>query len=1102
MGARFARGGRAFAFFKTNVVPVLVKKGCAGANCHGPQSFNDLKLDPGVSFGAAPYGAIVKGVSYAGPAGSASPAPPAPPAPPLDRFTDDMVMANRLRLLGAAATHPALETIIGKATALASLANVRQSKLLVKDLPLAHGGIFHKGGNNFFLGPQDPDFVTLVEWLELEREELSRSLTTGGEALDRPLGVVGGVVFVRTRRENRRRIFDVDTFLPGARLMFLPVPPGRRLEEAPGPPIDLSARIGLTGTEDIRSPAVSYDARRVLFAMRTSDAGGFNVYEIGLAPDIGYRPGSLRRLTFGPDRAGGDRVHFVDPAYMPDPDDAARTDLSRVAVMFASNLAGAVTRSELPGLLSEADGGSSTTIEDRQRPEAGGSFAGRRVWLVTGAGAGRWARVIRHENRIASGGPAILTLDRALPAPVEDGTVYVVETDGGAGPGCRPAYDIYRMRHAPRGRELETYRDTAARVTFTSDQDLGPAMRSSGEIMFTSLRALQYRSGKPVYNAGMFRALPSGSEFHQHSMNRSGYPLVVDNRELPSGLEVRVVMDPRNLWGGGALMVSDHQFGPDIEPDSPVDTLARPFRPGGVAGRHPSPARPAGATVPGDGGLRVRTSAFRFLRANLPLFPEVGPAAVTFTGVSPGGFFRDPHPMPDGSILVSHDPRPLDHLDPGACPDTDLFLVRPKASWQGEDEVGPGEMIKVRIAAASAPGAADIYPRPVAPRPKEPVLHDLFEQELLGPPGTVRGFPGYPPGTPSFIECYDYYTLDQLLADLSPVARRTIARRSDWQTGTPLDPREQVHFVRVVLAPEAAAGELSAIPAAGAAGGDPASTRSAAGIHGPRAIAAEIPLPADGSFYLELPSGVPFYTQSLDADRMAVRSLDKLFYTVPGEKFRMSVPRALYPMICAGCHGSITGARSDVLRRPDAVTSASRVSATWDEKAHRKRMPRARGGTLPPVTIDFVRDVQPILDTRCATAACHAPPAPAAGLDLTGRPTRHYSVSYESLMRLEDPAGGDASRKAFVAERDAQAIRSYLMEKLMGRELLAPRPLADELPHPRERPLTEAQRLTLIRWIDLGATFRAPVAAPEAALEAAPKAAPEAAPRRPGASGP
>ena len=121
-------------------------------------------------------------------------------------------------------------------------------------------------------------------------------------------------------------------------------------------------------------------------------------------------------------------------------------------------------------------------------------------------------------------------------------------------------------------------------------------------------------------------------------------------------------------------------------------------------------------------------------------------------------------------------------------------------SLQREDEFSVGLMLKERVTAASFTGTAEIYPRPIAVRLKEAVIDDRFELEHLGPPSRVRGFTGYPEGTLSFVECYDYHTVDQLLVELTPVVRRLIATPNDWETGEPVDPMIQARYVRAIAA--------------------------------------------------------------------------------------------------------------------------------------------------------------------------------------------------------------------------------------------------------------------------------------------------------------
>jgi mono/diheme cytochrome c family protein len=200
--------------------------------------------------------------------------------------------------------------------------------------------------------------------------------------------------------------------------------------------------------------------------------------------------------------------------------------------------------------------------------------------------------------------------------------------------------------------------------------------------------------------------------------------------------------------------------------------------------------------------------------------------------------------------------------------------------------------------------------------------------------------------------------------------------------------------------------------------------------------------------------------------------MNRWFYTQPGEKLTFSIPRSIFPMRCGGCHGALTGNRADALGPPDIVSASSRVMANWDHQRQQKRSAFGRGKDYSDYfSIDFRRDIQPILKKRCVS--CHGDSGQkAAGLDLRGIPTERYTIAYESLHILEDPESGNFANKRYINEREGMAIESYLMEKLMGRELDAPQKLLKPgLPHPSEIPLNEEELLTIIRWIDLGATF-------------------------------
>jgi hypothetical protein len=867
-----------------------------------------------------------------------------------ERFTNDIHRANR-------------KAMLGKATRLVNLAgNLEQSKQLLKNIPLEQGGMVHKGGNHFF-EKGDPDYQVLKQWLELESAEMSRHV-------DAPLdGQPRGIVFVRRPRATPERFFEDGQFLPGADLIW------RRDEEE----INLTAALHPEGPADLRGPSVSYDARQVAFAMRRTEDEPFNIWELQL------ESGTARQLTFSTEPG----VHFLDPLYVPDPDDPSGHDLTRVCLVMTSNRAGHWCESSPTGFLGEVDGAAEQSIVDHQLTQRPGTFDGRSVRIVRGTNAGEKRTIIQHER-------GRILVDRPFPRPCDSTTHYVIA----GSPRMAPKYDAYRIRIAPTGQERDTFDNTLKRMSFAVSQIRRPTMRSTGEIVFTALRT-GWQDGRPLFNGTLFRTHVDGSNVHIHNGSRSGVPIFADDRELPCGLEIRIGRSADSWWGG-MLMLSDHQFGPSIEPDNPSDNLDHPYRSG-----HPD------------------SSQHRFVPGWISLDPEV-----TFRGVSPGGVYRDPYPMPDGSILVAYAQGPVDLADREAAPDFDIIRLIPAPSFHAKDGFQPGKFVRQSMAGGSQ---SELWPRPVVVRLKESVKKRLkLQEDLFGPPARQRGFTGYTSGTPAVLKVFDLPLLDSFFEQIASAGQHHLAVGMCPSCGELTPQIDQVLAVRII-------------------GASPLNR----GDRGPpiRAIIAEVPLAQDGSFYVELPSEMSFDMQSLNAEGMALRFPHRWLYCHPGEKHTLSIPRTLFAQTCSGCHGGFTGRPADTLRRPDVITSASRTLAQWDEEHQRQRLPANYSGGKEPrvLTIDFDRDVRPILENKCV--GCHCQQKRAADLDLSG------NNAFETLRPL-------------VEYRESLAIKSYLIEKLYGRELHAARKLTGETPHPAENRLSKEELQTFIRWIDLGASRR------------------------------
>ena len=143
---------------------------------------------------------------------------------------------------------------------------------------------------------------------------------------------------------------------------------------------------------------------------------------------------------------------------------------------------------------------------------------------------------------------------------------------------------------------------------------------------------------------------------------------------------------------------------------------------------------------------------------------------------------------------------------------------------------------------------------------------------------------------------------------------------------------------------------------------------SAALAWSPKIYLGVVPVKEDGSVYFEVPSGRAVYFQLLDEDYRLVRSMRTFIQAAPG------VTRS-----CVGCHeyGPPTLTESGATRYPkDAVE---------------KLRPESWGSGY----LDYPSQIQPIWDAKCVS--CHGGERLAAGLDLSGAPTRLFNISYENL---------------------------------------------------------------------------------------------------------
>jgi len=390
--------------------------------------------------------------------------------------------------------------------------------------------------------------------------------------------------------------------------------------------------------------------------------------------------------------------------------------------------------------------------------------------------------------------------------------------------------------------------------------------------------------------------------------------------------------------------------------------------------------------------------------ASLPAYRD----ALALLG-SDGELDRHPVSLPDGRIVVAHAEGMLDLGDPSAAP---TFKLQTLSLAEGPTRITARETL--------LEDETSVYDaEPIVARPREDAQHPL----------------GWEPGKSTGVLAYRHVeVLEALFTRLEPRGIRPL--------------RDDLAFARILEAVPLTPNDMSAGPIS-------------LGSHGRYRILGEVPL-AGGSLKVEVPAHRAIRVQTLDASRMARGTQHTRWLDVfPGETFPGGVAPALYPVLCSGCHGALSGRPGDVGGPvPDAITGASITLATHQNLDPRRPLPAVVLGT--PIEIDFRRDVAPLFSRSCAR--CHGS---AGGLDLSSRATKSFDTLYETLLA---PGEGSLGGRKYVDEAGASAAGSYLVERILGRDLGAPRAVTGRCAG--EPALTPEEVLTVVRWIELGAVYR------------------------------
>ncbi|MBI3608196.1 MAG: PD40 domain-containing protein [Nitrospirae bacterium] len=194
------------------------------------------------------------------------------------------------------------------------------------------------------------------------------------------------------------------------------------------------------------------------------------------------------------------------------------------------------------------------------------------------------------------------------------------------------------------------------------------------------------------------------------------------------------------------------------------------------------------------------------------------------------------------------------------------------------------------------------------------------------------------------------------------------------------------------------------------------------------------PVEADGSFRVTVPADTSVTVNVVDAKRRSFKVKENWLQVRPGEN-----------RTCNGCHSPRRG-------QPQRAAQDSIA------------LNRAPSTLTPPAISVLVYNthIQPIFDANCTS--CHSSTTPGGNLDLGGDQSGlGFPISYTLLL--------DGSMNGSDLVVPGESRQSYLVERIFGEEIRAPRALPASDANNHAGLLTDQQKQTIVEWIDLGAQF-------------------------------
>lgn len=255
----FAMGDPVKQFFKDNVQPILLQRGCSFMACHSPAATNDFKLRSGTQ---GFFSAVALEKNY--------------------ELLRNEFMAVELP-----------DARRGRAVAKGILADDFR-------IPNQVGGISHRGGSVLETpgggkasdpaacgawAPGASPFCTIQEWITRERAALGAQVSpmNAGDSIE--------MVFVDRPAGQAADRLQFDTFQGGADLKRVPLQFGANFGQQPavnGAPASLLGDASCAGAAggDISGPDVANDGDSVAFAARPSQSVGWSIWKVSLSTGV------------------------------------------------------------------------------------------------------------------------------------------------------------------------------------------------------------------------------------------------------------------------------------------------------------------------------------------------------------------------------------------------------------------------------------------------------------------------------------------------------------------------------------------------------------------------------------------------------------------------------------------------------------------------------------------------------------------------------------------------------------------------------------------------------------------------------------------------